>query len=189
MPSFDHFDFLAPWYDHFIHAPPDELLLSLVGPQARRLLDAGGGTGRVSRRLQTNGRWIVLADTSVEMLRHAILANDFGRVGSQTEQLPFAAESFDCVLIVDALHHVNNQVRTLEDLWRVVAPGGRLLIEEPDIRHFSVKLIAAAEKLALMRSRFLSGEQIAALLQALGAEPNIRRKDHTLWVMADKPLA
>jgi demethylmenaquinone methyltransferase/2-methoxy-6-polyprenyl-1,4-benzoquinol methylase len=93
------------------------------------------------------------------------------------------------VILVDTLHHVQDQRQTLADLWRVVAPGGRLLVEEPDIRRFPVKLIAAGEKLALMRSHFLGGEQIADLFRTLGAEPLIRRKDHTLWVLADKPLA
>ena len=189
MPSFDHFDFLAPWYDRFIYRPPDDLFHSLVGDNPRRVLDAGGGTGRVSRRLQADGRWIVLADASLKMLRHAVLAGRCGRVGSVTEQLPFAAECFDCVIMVDTLHHVQDQRQTLADLWRVVAPGGRLLVEEPDIRRFPVKLIAAGEKLALMRSHFLGGEQIADLFRTLGAEPVIRRKDHTLWVLADKPLA
>lgn len=189
MPSFDHFDFLAPWYDRFIDSPPDDLFLSLVGAGVRRVLDAGGGTGRVSRQLQADGRWIALADSSIRMLRHAILAGDFGRVGSQTEQLPFAAGSFDCVLMVDALHHVQNQRQTLSELWRVLAPGGRLIIEEPDIQRLPVKLIALGEKLALMHSHFLTGEQIAGLLRGLGAEPVIQHKEHTLWVLADKPPA
>jgi ubiquinone/menaquinone biosynthesis C-methylase UbiE len=189
MPSFDHFDFLAPWYDRFIYRPPDDFFFSLVGNEARRVLDAGGGTGRVSRRLLADGRWIVLADSSIKMLSHASVAGHFGRVGSLTEQLPFAPGSFDCVLIVDALHHVQDPLGTLRNLWRVLSPGGRLLVEEPDISRFPVKLIAAGEKLALMRSHFLSGEQIAELMRQLGAEPAIRRKDHTLWVLADKPPA
>ena len=189
MPSFDHFDFLAPWYDRFIYSPPDDFFFSLVGNEARRVLDAGGGTGRVSRQLKSDDRWIVLADASLKMLRHAVLAGRYGRVGSATEHLPFAAGCFDCVIMVDTLHHVQDQRQTLADLWRVVAPGGRLLVEEPDIRRFPVKLIAAGEKLALMRSHFLSGEQIAELMRQLGAEPAIQRKDHTLWVLADKPPA
>jgi demethylmenaquinone methyltransferase/2-methoxy-6-polyprenyl-1,4-benzoquinol methylase len=110
-------------------------------------------------------------------------------VGSRTELLPFASATFDCVLMVDALHHVLDQRQTLLDLWRVTAPGGRLIIEEPNIQRLPVKLIAVGEKLALMRSHFLSGEQIADLLRGLGAEPVIQHKEHTLWVLADKPPA
>ena len=187
MPIFDHFDFLAPWYDRFIYSPPDDLFHSLLGENPRRVLDAGGGTGRVSRRLQADDRWIVLADASLKMLRHAVLAGEYGRVASATEHLPFRSGSFECVILVDTLHHVQDQRQTLAELWRVVAPGGRLLVEEPDIRRFPVKLIAAGEKLALMRSHFLSGEQVASLLRGLGIEPVLHRKLHTVWLVADKP--
>jgi len=43
--------------------------------------------------------------------------------------------SFDRVLMVDALHHVVNQAETICELYRVLKPGGRLVIEEPDLRN------------------------------------------------------
>ena len=58
--------------------------------------------------------------------------------------------------MVDALHHVIHQGQTAREMYRVLKPGGRIVIEEPDIRKFGVKLIAVAEKLLLMRSHFLS---------------------------------
>ena len=48
-------------------------------------------------------------------------------------------------------------------MFRVLKPGGLLVIEEPDIRTFGVKLIAIAEKLLLMRSHFLAPEEITNL--------------------------
>jgi hypothetical protein len=42
----------------------------------------------------------------------------------------------------------------------VLAHGGRMVIEEPDINHFLVKLVALGEKIALMRSRFIAPEQL-----------------------------
>ncbi len=75
--------------------------------------------------------------------------------------------------MVDALHHIIDHRQTIQDLWRVLAPGGILIIEEPDIRLFGVKLLALAEKLALFRSHFLSSSTIAGLLRDAGAEPDI----------------
>ncbi len=57
--------------------------------------------------------------------------------------------------MVNALHHVCNQQETVNELWRTLQPGGRIVIEEPDVRTFAVKLFALGEKLALMRSHFL----------------------------------
>ena len=47
--------------------------------------------------------------------------------------------------MVDALHHVADQEATIRELWRLLKPGGRIIIEEPDIRRFEVKLLALIE--------------------------------------------
>lgn len=56
-------------------------------------------------------------------------------------------------IVVDALYHMVNQRQAAQELWHVLKPSGRIIIEEPDIRIFAVKLVALVEKLALMRSR------------------------------------
>ena len=91
--------------------------------------------------------------------------------------------------MVDALHHVCNQVQTAQELWRVLAPGGYLVIEEPDLRTFAVKLVAVAEKVALMRSHFLAPEAIAALFDPFTAQVRIEteEKGFNAWVIVHKP--
>ena len=102
-----------------------------------------------------------------------------------TERLPFPDGTFDRVLMVDALHHVISQAETVHELYRVLKSGGRLVIEEPDFRTFAVKLIAVAEKMAFMRSHFLSPAQIAGLLPS-GTNVWIEAEDSTAWVIAEK---
>ena len=77
---------------------------------------------------------------------------------------------------------------SLTELWRVLMPGGRLVIEEPDIHQFPVKLVALAEKLTLFRSHFVPVEQIATHLDTFGAHTIVHRDGHTAWVIGDKPL-
>jgi demethylmenaquinone methyltransferase/2-methoxy-6-polyprenyl-1,4-benzoquinol methylase len=69
----DHFDWLAPLYDRVIQAPEDDTLSDLLDlPINGRLLDAGGGTGRIAERLQAQAGQIVIVDGSLPMLARAL---------------------------------------------------------------------------------------------------------------------
>lgn len=183
---FDHFDFLAPHYDRVIRFERIEKMLEVLAlPTPGRLLDAGGGTGRVAEHLRPHVDQIVVADVSRGMLAQARVKS-LDAACAESERLPFDDDTFERVLMVDALHHVIHQAQTVSELYRVLKPGGRLVIEEPDLRTFAVKLIAVAEKLALMRSHFLTPPQIAALLPT-GAQVSIQVQDYNAWVIAVKP--
>jgi ubiquinone/menaquinone biosynthesis C-methylase UbiE len=120
------------------------------------------------------------------MARLAIKKDHVGAVCAAAEEIPFPGGYFDRVIMVDAFHHVISQKKTVAELWRVLKPGGRMVIEEPDIRTGWVKLIAVAEKILLMRSHFLSPEKIMALIEPLSADIRIESKENTAWVVVNK---
>lgn len=105
-------------------------------------------------------------------------------VCSGSESLPFAENSFERVIMVDALHHVIDHAESAKEMFRVLKPGGVLVIEEPDIRTFGVKIIALAEKFLLMRSHFLTPDQIVELFSS--GEKKIKVEDGTTWVVIRK---
>jgi ubiquinone/menaquinone biosynthesis C-methylase UbiE len=182
---FDHFDLLASIYDRAIPFSRLELMLKMVDlPVDGLLLDVGGGTGRVASALRPYVRAALVADFSPGMLAQA---QKKGLSATQTpaERLPFATGTFERIIMVDALHHVINQKETISELWRVLRPGGRLVIEEPDVRTLTVKLVAVGEKLALMRSHFLSPPKIAALFPPQ-AKIKIETEGYTAWVIVEK---
>jgi len=184
----DHFGFLAPFYDSVIKYSPSPRLNRIAAlPTSGRLLDVGGGTGRVSQTLSGLAGQILVADLSAGMLRQAA-SKELETACAHSELLPFPARTFDRVLMVDAFHHVCDQAETARELWRVLEPGGRIVILEPNIRHFSVKLIALFEKAALMRSHFLTGPEIAALFSCNGNNGNvdIEREGYNIWVVIEK---
>ncbi len=184
---FDHFDILAPIYEKVIPPAATEAMLRELDPSPNcRLLDAGGGTGRVSGFLQEHVGSIVLSDISMGMLKEAAVKENLRPTCALTETMPFADNFFDCVLMVDALHHVVDQTQTACELWRIIKPGGRIVIQEPDIRKFAVKLIAVAEKLALMRSHFLGPDSIANLFSFENADVDVRAEDFNVWVVVKK---
>ena len=102
------------------------------------------------------------------------------------ESLPFHNDFFDCIIMVDALHHVANQTETASELWRVLKPRGRIIIEEPNIHTLRVKFLAIAEKLALMRSHFLSPEQIIELFDGQCSKKHFELADTMVWVVVEK---
>ncbi len=190
MPIFDHFNLIAPYYDRLLGGDNREHWLRLLDiPPGSRLLDAGGGTGRVSQMLGCLSCTVVVADASHGMLREASAKHGLLPVQAEAEALPFPPASFERILMVDALHHVVDQSRTIDQLWRALKPGGRLLIEEPDVRQFGVKLVALGEKLLLMRSHFLPPAQIEALLHAQGAQVTVELVGANALVLGVKGIS
>lgn len=184
----DHFDIIAPIYDKFLDHSDHGTLFKLLQPPPRgKLLDAGGGTGRVSSKLRASGMKIIISDLSLKMLARSHQKSDLIPVTAHVERLPFADNSFDRIIVVDALHHFCDQQEALMDLTRVLKTGGRMVIEEPDIRRLPAKLIALAEKLLLMRSHFLSPPDIQKILSSNGIRAEIEDENgFASWVVVDK---
>jgi demethylmenaquinone methyltransferase/2-methoxy-6-polyprenyl-1,4-benzoquinol methylase len=187
MPILDHFGVIAPYYDRLIRSRNADRMIELANlPVNGALLDAGGGTGRITAALTGMASLLVVADLSVDMLLQSRGKQSLRAVCSYTEKLPFSDRSFERVIMVDALHHVCSHDRAAAELWRVLNIGGRLVIEEPDIRKFSVKLVALAEKMALMRSHFLAPAEIVGLFPYANAKMHVIQDGFNVWVLIDK---
>ena len=186
---FDHFGMLAPFYERFIPPRIPEELTALVDvPVDGVVLDAGGGTGRVAQFLRNKAAQVLVADESFEMLKEVSKKLGIHPVCSRAESTPFRPNCVDRIIVVDALHHVADQVATAEELWRILKPGGRIVIEEPDVRTFGVKLVAIAERLALMRTHFLPPARIAGLFRSRNVRVRVETSGTTAWVVVDKEL-
>ncbi len=187
MSKFDHFDFISPFYDMIFGRRVDHEIVDLADmDEDQTLLDVGGGTGRVSILFKNKVKRILIADSSINMLREA-QNKGLTTINSNSERLPFADETIDRIIIVDAFHHVKNQNNTLEEMWRVLNKGGKIIIEEPDINNFFVKLIALGEKIMLMRSHFVSPTKIVEMGNfSDSAEIKILQENGIAWIVIQK---
>ena len=117
-----------------------------------QVLDVAGGTGDMSlaiaRKLGPKGR-IVLTDINDSMLKIGQdrmidkgYLNRLQCVQTDAENLAFADDSFDCVIISFGLRNVTRIDQALKSMFRVSRCGGRLIILE-----FSKPFIPVLEKL------------------------------------------
>ncbi|GAC1472400.1 MAG: hypothetical protein PVSMB7_25020 [Chloroflexota bacterium] len=92
------------------------------------VLDVGCGSSRIIGALPAGS---VATDILLRKLRYA---RKFGKtlVQSTGFQLPFPDGSFACVLCSQVIEHVPKESPILDELARVVAPGGRLVLGTPD---------------------------------------------------------
>lgn len=187
MANFDHFDLISPIYDLIFGRNIDHEIVEFADVHDdQTLLDVGGGTGRVSTLFKTRVKNVFVADASINMLREA-QKKGLRTLNSISEKLPFPDESFQRIIIVDALHHVKNQKETLDEMWRVLAKDGKIIIEEPDINHFFVKLVALGEKILLMRSRFIPPDKIVKIGDFGGkAGVEIKKQNGIAWIIIQK---
>jgi demethylmenaquinone methyltransferase/2-methoxy-6-polyprenyl-1,4-benzoquinol methylase len=106
--------------------------------EGSRVLDVAGGTADLSslftRRVGRTGQ-VVLTDINAQMLgvgRDRLM--DEGIVAPAVrcdgECLPFASDWFDCVSVAFGLRNMTHKDRALAEMFRVLRPGGRLLVLE-----------------------------------------------------------
>jgi len=142
------FDSVASRYDVMndlmslgVHRLWKRFLLSQTGLRpGQHALDVAGGTGDLAagltRQVGANGR-VVLSDINAAMLSHGRdrlldlgIVTQVEHVLANAERLPFRDASFDCVTIGFGLRNVTDKVAALASMYRVLKPGGQLLILE-----------------------------------------------------------
>jgi len=137
----DRYDLMNDLMSFGVHRLWKRFTLSQTSLKAgQSALDVAGGTGDITRgmakQVGENGR-VLLTDINASMLENgrrrlvdAGVAGNVDYVQADAEHLPFPNNSFDCITIAFGLRNVTHKDAALVSMYRVLKPGGRLLILE-----------------------------------------------------------
>ena len=107
-------------------------VLDVVGDVAGlRVLDLGCGPGLYAAELASSGAAVVGVDESPEMVRLAGHRVPTGRFQVHDLDLPIDwldDDSFDLAVMALVIHHITNRTLVLEEVHRLLRPGGRLVV-------------------------------------------------------------
>jgi len=116
----------AATYERSRPSYPAEAIDWLLPSGARRVLDLGAGTGKLTRGLRDRGLDVVAVEPSAGMRGQlARVLPDVTVLAGTAEQIPLADHAVDAVLVAQAWHWVD-PARAVPEAARVLAPGGRL---------------------------------------------------------------
>ncbi len=115
------------------------LLSKSLGFDSKRVgLDLGCSQGMLSYHIRQSGGFWVSADEDISNLREARAIVVKNLVQLKGERLPFRDCSFDIVLCLDYLEHVNADREVLEEVGRVLKNKGELILVTPHTGRFFI---------------------------------------------------
>ena len=92
------------------------------------VLDCATGTGDLAREFRGAGARVTGSDFCLEMMQAARERSAF--VAADALELPFRAGQFDLCSIAFGIRNVDDPLRCLREMARVVKPGGRVVVLE-----------------------------------------------------------
>ncbi|UCE42152.1 MAG: methyltransferase domain-containing protein [Candidatus Aminicenantes bacterium] len=145
MNSKDYFEKVADQWDQmrrsFFSDKVRKVAVAKADIQAGKLAaDIGAGTGFVTEELVQNGLKVIAVDQSGGMLEE--MKKKFGRIDTveyrigDFNNLPLQNETVDYVFANMYLHHVDLPQVAIEEMARVLKPGGKVVITDMDEHKF-----------------------------------------------------
>jgi ubiquinone/menaquinone biosynthesis C-methylase UbiE len=109
-----------------------ETLLTLMPPMV--IADLGAGEGTFSQLLARRSKKVIAIDNSEKMVEYGReLARKHGvknleyRMGD-IEEVPIRDAAVDLAFFSQALHHAQHPDRAVAEAWRILKPGGRIVV-------------------------------------------------------------
>lgn len=140
-------------------------LFKRLGNLHGKVLDLGCGTGAVLAEFSNLTESVGL-DMSMVALKFASSRKDFNLVQASGTDMPFGAETFDSVVGLDVFEHIENHEAAFKECYRVLRPGGKLILSVP-----AFKMLWGPHDVALHHFRRYRKSEVVDIITASGFEP------------------
>jgi len=185
----------------FEHGSLREEILAALAPAELVAVDGGCGDGFLTEELAARFSRVLAFDHSPQRLvaaRRRVPAPNVTFQRGEVDALPLADQSTDAVFFSMVLHHVPEVAAALREAWRVLRPGGRLVvadltphgdesmrermgdlrlgIDREELRQALLAASFAAVRILPVRDRLVVGRKTMELFIATGERPAATRR-------------
>lgn len=161
---------LQDWLDDLSYKKNKALLTELLAlTPTDILLDIGGGTGMIVDQIlaKTSCEGYIVELEQKKLLYAAKKRKNINLVNASADFIPFQYEYFSKVISIVAFHHFSDQDSALEEIKRVLKPGGSLILNEIDPSTFKGKIVSFGENtLKKMKCKYYSPSQLHEKVKA-----------------------
>jgi ubiquinone/menaquinone biosynthesis C-methylase UbiE len=161
---------LQDWLDDLSYKKNKALLTELLAlTPTDILLDIGGGTGMIVDQIlaKTSCEGYIVELEQKKLLYAAKKRKNINLVNASADFIPFQYEYFSKVISIVAFHHFSDQNSALEEIKRVLKPGGSLILNEIDPSTFKGKIVSFGENtLKKMNCKYYSPSQLHEKVKA-----------------------
>jgi len=159
-----------------------QFVLAQALPLGGKVLEVGTGKGRFLIRLARHVKAVVSVDVSAEEQRCARLnARNAGVerkiqfVLRDARRLPWANETFDAAVTMNAMHHIANFGQVLREMLPVVKPGGKIVLADFSPRGFQIIARAHRDEGRTHPREFYDFRALAQTLRKRGLATRLRK--------------
>ena len=165
------FNLYSAGYDWFMKRSgfykPKAIIEQLKPQPVDVILDLAGGTGYISNQISKYASKVVVIDAAEKMLNRAKRYPHLELHLGDAINLPFADNSFDAVVCVDAMHHIKKIEEAVSEARRVLKPNGKIVIFEFNTIGFWGRAIKFFELTFIDNSRFLKPDELKEIMSNL----------------------